>query len=283
MSTKNVQFLYLWRVFWLSRDLWPKLALYISTSEFLTWNAVSTNDSHNVLLIWYPKTAYFKSFWNNTYSTELSKALYFLISDVNHCYVLMKLRIWLMTLTNTVKILASINYSLVWTRIRVEIWSMRSGSWRHGAWSRLAHTRWILSPTSPGYDFSISLSRRNIFIFPGNERSSQSFYPRRYQANESHLRVHFGSRECCFWSSLPRKHTAPFFLWPWHPGSSLSQHRASQPCVHHHSVWLLQDPVYQSCSIFLFLFAFSFFNFIFPNTVLPFFLTPLTVFTKLAN
>lgn len=92
-------------------------------------------------------------------------------------------------LTNLVKILASINYSLVWTRIRVEIWSVRGGSWWHGARSRLAHTRWILSPTSPGYDFSISLSRRNIFIFPENERSSKLSYPERYQANETNLKV----------------------------------------------------------------------------------------------
>lgn len=97
---------------------------------------------------------------------------------------------------NLVKILASINYSLVWTRIRVEIWSVRGGSWRHGAWPRLAHTRWILSPTSPRYDVSISLSRRNIFIFPENERFSKSFYPNKYQANETFLKSNLGRREC---------------------------------------------------------------------------------------
>lgn len=79
------------------------------------------------------------------------------------------------TQRNLGKILASINYSLVWSRIRVEIWSVRRGSWWHGARSRLAHTRWTLPPTAPGNYFSISLSRRNIFIFPVNKRSSECF------------------------------------------------------------------------------------------------------------
>lgn len=72
------------------------------------------------------------------------------------------------------QILASINYSLICSRVRTEFWSMGSRPWNWWAWSRLAHPWWVLSSTSPGQDISIPLSRWNVLIFSETQQISIS-------------------------------------------------------------------------------------------------------------
>lgn len=69
--------------------------------------------------------------------------------------------------------LASINYSLVCSRVRTVVRWVRPRSWNWWAWTGLAHPWWILPSSSPRKNISIPLSRWNVLILPEEKRGEE--------------------------------------------------------------------------------------------------------------